>query len=54
MSEVVGAFVSAELRHERADYSGETGDGAAAKLSQQTLKFAVRSIGLRSGEYFGR
>ena len=28
MSEVVGEFVSVELHHERADYSGETGDGA--------------------------
>lgn len=41
MPEVVGAFFSTELRHERADGSVEIGDGPRRKLAQQSLEFAV-------------
>src|SRR5712671_4656601 len=40
MPEIVGAFLSTELRHERANCSVETPNGPRGNLAQQCFEFA--------------
>src|SRR5258708_25746121 len=44
MPEVVGAFLSTELRHERANCSVETPNSPRGNLAQQGFEFAVRQL----------
>src|SRR5258705_1461940 len=44
MPEVVGAFLSTELWHERANCSVETPNGSRGNLAQQCFEFAVRQL----------
>src|SRR5262252_9295600 len=44
MPEVVGAFLSTELWHERANCSVELGNCSRSNLAQQSFEFAVRQL----------
>jgi len=44
MAEVVGAFLGAELWHERANCSVELGNCSRGNLAQQSVEFAVRQL----------
>src|SRR5262245_47823571 len=55
MPEVVGAFLSTELGHERANCAVQTPHRPRRDLAQQGFEFAVRQLDeMRSREYFGR
>jgi hypothetical protein len=53
--EVVFTFFGAEGGKQLSDPAPEPGDGSLGSFAQLPLQFAEAcSIGLRSGEYFGR
>jgi hypothetical protein len=54
VAEVICTFSGTESGNQFSDPAAETGNRSLGSLAQKRFQFAEGSIGLRSGEYFGR